>query len=250
MVRPSVMASTLASWPSSRSSSTRRFPAAPKIFLRPSVSTAATASSRREQTSTPLPPASPSAFTTIGTSSRSLRNLTASSTLAEGLVIGRGDIGAAEEVLAKDLAAFQLGGGLVRARRSAIRRPRRQSTMPAARGPSGPTMVSPTSFSRANLTRAGKSSTARGTFSPSRSLPALPGATNTRSARGLCPIFQARACSRPPLPTMRTFIRAIVVGNCRPEKGAPLGAGRHSPIRPQGSQSGGVTSAQCCLRMR
>ena len=44
------------------------------------------------------------------------------------------------------------------------------------------------------------------TFSPSRSVPALPGATKTRSARGLCAIFQASACSRPPLPMIKTFM--------------------------------------------
>ena len=40
----------------------------------------------------------------------------------------------------------------------------------------------------------------------SRAVPALPGATKTLSTRGLCPIFQARACSRPPPPTISTFI--------------------------------------------
>ena len=80
------------------------------------------------------------------------------------------------------------------------------STAPAAKGASGPITVSPTLFSWANLTRAGKSVVWMSTFSPSRSEPALPGATKTRSARGLWAIFQARACSRPPLPTIRMFI--------------------------------------------
>lgn len=44
------------------------------------------------------------------------------------------------------------------------------------------------------------------TFSASSAVPALPGATKTRSARELWRIFHARACSRPPLPTIRTFM--------------------------------------------
>ncbi len=44
------------------------------------------------------------------------------------------------------------------------------------------------------------------TFSASVAVPALPGATNTRSTRGLLPIFHASACSRPPLPMTRTFM--------------------------------------------
>ena len=35
---------------------------------------------------------------------------------------------------------------------------------------------------------------------------ALPGAQKTASVSGLCSAFQARACSRAPLPTTRTFI--------------------------------------------
>src|SRR5215207_9041313 len=53
------------------------------------------------------------------------------------------------------------------------------------------------------------SSAAMFTFSASTAVPALPGATKTRPARGLCLSFQASACSRPPLPTTRTFIAAI-----------------------------------------
>ena len=42
-------------------------------------------------------------------------------------------------------------------------------------------------------------------------VPALPGATNTRSRGGLCSSFQASACSRPPLPMIRTFICCCIL---------------------------------------
>jgi hypothetical protein len=37
-------------------------------------------------------------------------------------------------------------------------------------------------------------------------VPALPGATKTFATRESCATFQARACSRPPLPMIKTFI--------------------------------------------
>jgi len=37
-------------------------------------------------------------------------------------------------------------------------------------------------------------------------VPALPGATITSRTRGDCASFQAKACSRPPLPITSTFI--------------------------------------------
>jgi hypothetical protein len=40
----------------------------------------------------------------------------------------------------------------------------------------------------------------------SAAVPALPGATNTSLTRGDAAHFQASACSRPPEPTMSTFI--------------------------------------------
>ena len=45
----------------------------------------------------------------------------------------------------------------------------------------------------------------RRTFALPGSVPPLPGATQMRPTRGDCASFQARACSRPPLPMIRTF---------------------------------------------
>ncbi len=81
--------------------------------------------------------------------------------------------------------------------------------MPAASGASGPMTVRPTRFSFAKAISRGKSSCGMGTFVASAAVPALPGATNTSSTRLDCASFQARACSRPPPPTTRTFMRMI-----------------------------------------
>src|SRR5690606_38591638 len=68
-------------------------------------------------------------------------------------------------------------------------------------------MVSCTFFS-AKSASASMSSTSMATFShfASVAVPALPGATKTFSTRLSCATFQARACSRPPLPMINTFI--------------------------------------------
>src|SRR5206468_2686421 len=47
----------------------------------------------------------------------------------------------------------------------------------------------------------------------SRAVPAFPGATYTRATRGLCAIFHASACSRPPPPTTRIFMSMPEVAN-------------------------------------
>ena len=78
--------------------------------------------------------------------------------------------------------------------------------MPLVSGSSGPTTVNWTLFCWANLISRGKSVGERSTFSASIAVPALPGATNTRSTRELWAIFQASACSRPPLPITSTFM--------------------------------------------
>ena len=57
----------------------------------------------------------------------------------------------------------------------------------------------------------------------SRAVPALPGATSTSlDARATARSFQASACSRPPLPTTRTFI-----GHARPSMPEVPHAGEH-----------------------
>src|SRR5205823_1159820 len=83
------------------------------------------------------------------------------------------------------------------------------SPRPAASGTSGP-----------HTTRSARSATAAATSSPiasaaigtpvtfaSPAIPGLPGAATIISHWGLCPSFQASACSRPPEPTKKTRIR-------------------------------------------
>ena len=84
---------------------------------------------------------------------------------------------------------------------------RNSSTMPAASGCSGPTTVSAI-FSRAAQASSAWTSvilifSSRG----SSAVPPLPGATNTACTLGDCDSFHASACSRPPPPTTRTFMR-------------------------------------------
>ena len=109
-----------------------------------------------------------------------------------------------QQVLAEDLAAFQLGGRLRRAEDPQSGGIERVDNARRS-GISGPTTVSRTSFCWANLIDRGKSVGEMSTFSASMAVPALPGATYTCSTRGLAANFHARACSPPPLPITKTF---------------------------------------------
>ena len=90
-----------------------------------------------------------------------------------------------------------------------------KSTMPSASGLSGPTTVSSTFFSCANASSFGKSSAPRFThstgaeFLASRScaMPALPGAHHSCVTCGDCASFHTSACSRPPEPMTRSFMK-------------------------------------------
>src|SRR6185369_16589874 len=94
--------------------------------------------------------------------------------------------------------------------------------------------VNPISFSRAKRTRPGESLGEIGTFVPSAAVPAFPGAQKIASTRGDWRNFQARACSRPPPPTMSSFIERAFAPDLvafptknfqRPQRSCP----RHSP---------------------
>ena len=82
----------------------------------------------------------------------------------------------------------------------------KKSKMPCTNGSSGPTTIMSILCSRAKALRAGKSVALMATFSPTALVPALPGAIYSFSILGLCAIFQAKACSRPPEPSNNTFI--------------------------------------------
>src|SRR6185437_5685470 len=85
----------------------------------------------------------------------------------------------------------------------------KRSTIPATSGPSGPTMVSPMSSraAKANSPSMSSADTSMLRTLGSSAVPAFPGAAKTASTRGDCAHFHASACSRPPPPTIRIFIR-------------------------------------------
>ena len=87
-------------------------------------------------------------------------------------------------------------------------RSRKISTMPAASGASGPTTVSVTCSCCAKSANAAGSVMATFFIRASSAVPPLPGATSTICMRLDCASFQASACSRPPEPTTRIFMKA------------------------------------------
>ena len=207
------MTMKLASSPSRNSSITTSRPASPS---RPDsiASAAATASSAVCAITTPLPAARPLAFTTIGVR---CRRTTCGSKLSR-VTVTEAAVGIRwrrRNSLANALEPSSRAGAC---RGPKQRRPSRSkaSTRPATSGASGPTMVSATPSARASRVRPPMSVAGTGTLRTfgSRAVPALPGATNTSATRGEAAHFQASACSRPPEPTMRTFINAGN-GGCR-----------------------------------
>ena len=87
--------------------------------------------------------------------------------------------------------------------------PRRwnSSAMPSTIGSSGPTTVRSAPIVCAKSASSTMLEVSIGTQSAWAAVPAFPGAQKSSVTRGLWRIFQARACSRPPFPTTRTFIK-------------------------------------------
>ena len=204
VVRPSLKACADTSRPLSRSSMTTVRPAAPKIACSPIIiSMARSASSFVSQMSAPLPPASPSAFTTGGSSSPSMW-LRASVRLLNTAVRAVGMPWRSISALANALddsmrAADRLGP------KAAIPSTASRSTRPRASGSSGPTTTSSQRFSLAAWVSPSRSEAFRGRLAPRAAVPAFPGATNRSVSLGDCRSFQASACSRAPEPTSKTF---------------------------------------------
>src|SRR5690606_2199651 len=127
------------------------------------------------------------------------------------------------KALAKSLELSSCAASLVGPK---IFRPRERNrlTMPAASGASGPTRVRATPSATTKSASAAGSRISRLTRRSSRAVPPLPGATKTVWTRSDWTSFQDRACSRPPEPTTRIFIRArsYLVATGDPA-GAPAG---------------------------
>ncbi len=198
---PSHSAITLASAPSSRSSMTSG-PAAAR-------STIARASSRGwpgPKTVTPLPPASPSAFTTNPLPRCASRWIAAAA--SAGVVA---TVACAIRTPAASATSWQNALELsIRAAarvgpKTAIPASPSASAIPAASGASGPMTTSSAASARARATTAAPSSVST-VFVRTRAscaIPSDPGATMTSFTPGSSASFQASACSRPPPPTMR-----------------------------------------------
>ena len=124
---------------------------------------------------------------------------------AEDAVVGRRDARLAHQLLGEDLAPLELGGFLPRAEDPQalaledVDDPL-DAAAPRGRRPSG---RSPPAW-RTGPARGSRPARST-TFCTSSAVPALPGAQTTAVTRGDCFSFQHRACSRPPLPTTRTF---------------------------------------------
>jgi hypothetical protein len=99
----------------------------------------------------------------------------------------------------------------------------RRSAKPSTSGSSGPGTTRSTASSRQKPTMPSRSSTASGTHVASWPIASLPGAQYSSLTRGEAASDQQSACSRPPEPTTRTFMRPPA---------PPLA---HAPQRPAGA---------------
>src|SRR5579863_2226380 len=109
------------------------------------------------------------------------------------------------------------------------------STMPSESGSSGPTTVKAGDSASTTRTMSSTLFMSTGMQRATCAIPPLPGAQTTSVTRGLRASAEARACSRPPEPRIRTFMEVDspkgMVGNggsrSQTARGAP-GNGRHS----------------------
>mmetsp|Transcript_36435 Transcript_36435/g.96926 ORF Transcript_36435/g.96926 Transcript_36435/m.96926 type:complete len:222 (+) Transcript_36435:1482-2147(+) len=199
----------LTSSPTSSCSMTTSSPADPKALSSITAFRSRSASSKDSGMSTPLPAASPLAFTTTSREAAysPLTYATAASYSPclkfRNAAVGRPYFSKSclEKALDASSSAAAFDGPKQR-----MPAPAHASTRPSTRGISGPTNTSDTPFSVAKRTRPGMSLSFIATFVMSRSdaVPPLPGAQNTWLTRGDSRSFTAMACSRPPLPTKST----------------------------------------------
>ena len=201
---PSARAIYDASTPSILSSINILSPALPNFLSTNIISIAFSASSLLLQTITPLPAASPSAFTTTLWSiplTYSLASAGSSNTSKVAVGILFLFINSfAQILLDSNCAASFVGPNIFKPFCLNI------STIPIASGASGPTTVKQ-SFSEANFAKPSKSSTFidRLFF-----VPPFPGAWKILSILLFWPSFQPMACSRPPEPITKTLTNIYI----------------------------------------
>ena len=194
------------------SSTTILSPAVPNCLSSISVFTPSFASSLVLQIRTPFPSARPSAFKTIGYFAVS-RYSSAASAVSKVSYAAVGIwyffIKSLENALDPSrIAAFFLG--------PKTRNPSASnaSTIPPTNGSSMPITVKSICFSFANATSLSNSIAPMFTHSAIPLIPAFPGAQYILATLLLCAIFHAIACSRPPLPTIKTFICSSYMYAC------------------------------------
>ena len=210
---PSHSANSETSSPVRHSSITTAAPASPKARRSIIASIAASASASVAATTTPLPAARPSAFTTIG-APRRRTNSRAASASSKRSHCAVGMPAASHTSLVKAL----LPSSCAAARdgpMQGIEAASMASAMPATSGASGPGTTRSISLSWAKATRAGKSSSPIGTHSATCAMPGLPGAHHSFVSSGLAASDQQSACSRPPDPTTSTRIAGSSLQNGR-----------------------------------
>ena len=203
----------LASSPSRNSSITTR--ASPPFCTAPSDAPAAVSPSIQSiascaslsvvATTTPLPAAKPSALITIGTPFAS----TCACASAASVKLTYSAVGMPWRCMKSFAKAFELSSRAAAWVGPKMRKPRARntSTMPPASGASGPTTVRAIFSAWAKSASASKSVSATLCSAGSAAVPALPGATNTLCTFSDVFNFHASACSRPPPPMTKTFIR-------------------------------------------
>ena len=167
-----------------------------------------------EQTNTPLPAARPSAFTTSGTILPLVgKAIDDKADGAFGIAERRGIRPSATSAVCSRFLQKTL---LPSSWAAPLEGPKtrsfsvwKASTMPATSGASGPTMVRSTTFCLANRMSAGDILGRNIDIHRISRCPSVSRGDEDGAARGLWRSFHARACSRPPLPTIRIFNLAM-----------------------------------------
>src|SRR5581483_11153245 len=187
-------------------------PAAPKLLPTRISSMARSASEVSVQMRTPLPNASPSALTAqrpFRDAAKALAAAASEKVPARAVGMPCFSMKICEKTLEDSNCAALRFGPQMRNRCSWKR-----STIPRARGLSGPTTVRSGFFSWAKASNLGRYTAPMGmhsSFCPlardSSATPALPGAHHNCLTWGDWASFQTRACSRPPEPIIKSFIR-------------------------------------------
>ena len=197
------------STPRRNSSITTVLPALPKAPWTIAASIAAAACGRSSHTTTPLPAASPSAFTTTGkpSSEASTQERAAAASLntskrAVGMPCRRMNA-LANALLPSMIAAARLGPKQRIPSRAA------RSAMPDVSGASGPTTIRSIPSSAAARTMPCRSPGLISQHSAVAAMPALPGAQARRVMLGLRASAHTRACSRPPPPMTSTSMQIL-----------------------------------------